>query len=141
MDYENLLPSGLYRRPRSFTGSCVAAFYALDACGLYRRSGMSANTALSPCPEGHNNTVDGLPQTRLFSCLDYNLSSEGGQYDIRTIHFSPASSTIHSVAKWQGYQDSNYNIMEQNLFHLRLIFYVLLYFARLTNTFQPTILF
>ena len=31
----SLLPSGLYRRPRSLTGSC-----ATGACGLYRRSGV-----------------------------------------------------------------------------------------------------
>jgi len=31
----SLLPSGLYRRPRSLTGSC-----AWGACGLYRRSGV-----------------------------------------------------------------------------------------------------
>jgi len=36
MEQHNLLPSGLYRRPRSFTGSCARK----GARGLYRRSGM-----------------------------------------------------------------------------------------------------
>jgi len=39
----NLLPSGLYRRLRSFTGSCVK-----DACGLYRRSGIGSSILTLP---------------------------------------------------------------------------------------------
>jgi hypothetical protein len=46
-----LLPSGLYRRLRSFTGSCVRA--PTRACGLYRRSGLDHhNSVISPNPEG-----------------------------------------------------------------------------------------
>ena len=39
----NLLPSGLYRRLRSSTGSCVK-----DACGLYRRSGIGSSILTLP---------------------------------------------------------------------------------------------
>jgi hypothetical protein len=39
-----LLSSGLYRRPRNFTGSCKTA------CGFYHRSGIE-DLFLSPCPE------------------------------------------------------------------------------------------
>ena len=48
---ERLLPSGLYRRPRSFTGSCARA--PMCACGLYRRSGLDRHSStISPNPEG-----------------------------------------------------------------------------------------
>jgi len=39
----NLLPSGLYRRLRISTGSCVK-----DACGLYRRSGIGSSILTLP---------------------------------------------------------------------------------------------
>jgi len=39
----NLLSSGLYRRLRSSTGSCVK-----DACGLYRRSGIGSSILTLP---------------------------------------------------------------------------------------------
>jgi hypothetical protein len=38
-----LLPSGLYRRLRSLTGSCVR-----NACGLYRRSGIGLHALTLP---------------------------------------------------------------------------------------------
>ena len=54
-----LLPSGLYRRLRSFTGSCARA--PTIACGLYRRSGLGHHSSTaSPNPEG-SSTVFTLP--------------------------------------------------------------------------------
>lgn len=52
----NLLPSGLYRRLRNFTGSCAISIFENSLAGFTAGRELATrnvyNWALSPCPEG-----------------------------------------------------------------------------------------
>ena len=51
----NLLSSGLYRRPRSFTGSCAGDVFTFRlALAGFTAGRELANFFTAPCPEGYS---------------------------------------------------------------------------------------
>jgi hypothetical protein len=69
----SLLSSGLYRRPRSSTGSCVTLRHAR---GLYRRSGIEA-CASHPAPKGLARSLYGMRQRKYAAAAALASSCNG----------------------------------------------------------------